>query len=111
LFPPALLKQFAVATHTSKFCIPEPEAGLFEFEASMAVHNHQCSRGSHALFWPLRASGRQVGHRHAGKTPIYIKEFLKIKTELDVVEHTFNPGTREAEAGKFLSSRPAWSTE
>jgi hypothetical protein len=25
--------------------------------------------------------------------------------------YTFNPSTREAEAGGFLSSRPAWSTE
>jgi hypothetical protein len=28
-----------------------------------------------------------------------------------VVAHAFNPNTREAEAGGFLSSRPAWSTE
>jgi hypothetical protein len=28
-----------------------------------------------------------------------------------VVVHTFNPSTREAEAGGFLSSRPAWSTK
>jgi hypothetical protein len=28
-----------------------------------------------------------------------------------VVAHTFNPRTWEAEAGGFLSSRPAWSTE
>jgi hypothetical protein len=28
-----------------------------------------------------------------------------------VVVHAFNPSTWEAEAGKFLSSRPAWSTE
>jgi hypothetical protein len=27
------------------------------------------------------------------------------------VAHTFNPSTREAEAGGFLSSRTAWSTE
>jgi hypothetical protein len=27
------------------------------------------------------------------------------------VAHTFNPSTREAEAGGFLNSRPAWSTE
>jgi hypothetical protein len=27
------------------------------------------------------------------------------------VAHAFNPSTREAEAGEFLSSRPAWSTE
>ena len=28
-----------------------------------------------------------------------------------VVAHTFNPSTWEAEAGRLLSSRPAWSTE
>jgi hypothetical protein len=28
-----------------------------------------------------------------------------------VVAHAFNHSTREAEAGGFLSSRPAWSTE
>jgi hypothetical protein len=28
-----------------------------------------------------------------------------------LVAHTFNPSTWEAEAGGFLSSKPAWSTE
>jgi hypothetical protein len=28
-----------------------------------------------------------------------------------MVAHAFNPSTREAEAGGFLSSRTAWSTE
>jgi hypothetical protein len=28
-----------------------------------------------------------------------------------VVAHAFNPSTREAEVGGFLSSRPSWSTE
>jgi hypothetical protein len=28
-----------------------------------------------------------------------------------VVAHTFNPSTWEAEAGRFLSLRPAWSTD
>jgi hypothetical protein len=28
-----------------------------------------------------------------------------------MVVHTFNPSTLEEEAGEFLSSRPAWSTE
>jgi hypothetical protein len=28
-----------------------------------------------------------------------------------VLAHAFNPRTWEAEAGGFLSSRPAWSTE
>ena len=31
--------------------------------------------------------------------------------EMGVVEHAFNPSTWEAEAGGFLSSKPAWSTE
>jgi hypothetical protein len=33
------------------------------------------------------------------------------RLEPSVVVHAFNPSTREAEAGGFLSSRPAWSTE
>jgi hypothetical protein len=36
---------------------------------------------------------------------------LKIKCGLGVMAHSFNPSTWEAEAGGFLSSRPAWSTE
>jgi hypothetical protein len=28
-----------------------------------------------------------------------------------VVAHAFNPSTWEADAGRFPSSRPAWSTE
>jgi hypothetical protein len=36
------------------------------------------------------------------------KEKKKSRAE---VEQAFNPSTREAEAGRFLSSRPAWSTE
>jgi hypothetical protein len=41
-------------------------------------------------------------------------ELEKLKLGEDswaVVAHTFNPSTQEAEAGGFLSSRPAWSTE
>jgi hypothetical protein len=36
------------------------------------------------------------------------KEEIK---EPGVVVHAFNPSTWEAEAGGFLSLRPAWSTE
>jgi hypothetical protein len=34
-----------------------------------------------------------------------------MKTGRAVVAHAFNPSTWEADAGRFLSSRPAWSTE
>jgi hypothetical protein len=33
------------------------------------------------------------------------------KIKPGVVAHAFNPSTWEAEAGEFLSSMPAWSTE
>jgi hypothetical protein len=36
---------------------------------------------------------------------------LKNIVQPGVVAHAFNPSTREAEAGGFLSSRPAWSTK
>jgi hypothetical protein len=43
---------------------------------------------------------------------INAKIFNKIlENRQAVVVHAFNPSTWEAEAGSFLSSRPAWSTE
>jgi hypothetical protein len=40
-----------------------------------------------------------------------INNSLKEIQEPGMVAHAFNPSTWEAEAGRFLSSRPAWSTE
>jgi hypothetical protein len=34
--------------------------------------------------------------------------YRSLKYEPGVVAHTFNPSTWEAEAGRFLSPRPAW---
>jgi hypothetical protein len=39
------------------------------------------------------------------------KWFGSFKKEPGMVAQAFNPSTWEAEAGGFLSSRPAWSTE
>jgi hypothetical protein len=39
------------------------------------------------------------------------ERILKAVRGPGVVAHAFNPSTWEAEAGRFLSSRPAWSTK
>jgi hypothetical protein len=39
------------------------------------------------------------------------QKLLEIKIQPGMVVLAFNPSTREAEAGEFLSSRPAWSTK
>jgi hypothetical protein len=42
---------------------------------------------------------------------ISIKNNFKIFISQPVLAHAFNPSTWEAEAGGFLSLRPAWSTK
>jgi hypothetical protein len=46
-------------------------------------------------------------------TMIQLTNLMKLKKEGQppVVAHAFNPSTWEAEAGRFLSLKPAWSTE
>ena len=38
-------------------------------------------------------------------------KLFKSNSGLAVVAYSFNPSTWEAEAGRFLSSRPAWATQ
>jgi hypothetical protein len=40
-----------------------------------------------------------------------IGKLITEKNMPGIVAHAFNPSTQEAEAGVFLSSRQAWSTE
>jgi hypothetical protein len=56
--------------------------------------------------------------KHTGEYPTplvqHLRKYKSIKKgikEPDVVAYAFNPSTREAEAGGFLSSRPAWSAK
>jgi hypothetical protein len=66
----------------------------------------------HLQIKDLTPSYRHTCRQNTKMHKIKIKNSLKIR-ELGwaVVAHAFNPSTREAEAGRFLSSRPAWSTE
>jgi hypothetical protein len=43
------------------------------------------------------------------KVAVVCDKERKVQMEQGVVAHAFNPSTQEAEAGGFLSSRPAWS--
>jgi hypothetical protein len=42
---------------------------------------------------------------------IILSFITKKKRKPGVGAHAFNPSTRKAGAGRFLSSRPAWSTK
>ena len=68
--------------------------------------------------WETEAGELQAGDRTRpyGKS-LSLKQKNKstqLKNKIlqrDMVAHAFNPSTWEAEAGRFLSVRPAWSTE
>jgi hypothetical protein len=61
----------------------------------------------------ILALGRQISGFEVSM--IYINPVSKNQNQITKlnhgVAHASNPSTREAEAGRFLSSRPAWSTE
>jgi hypothetical protein len=61
---------------------------------------------SQKLIYQVCTLARGVGKRLKGEP-----KDKKLGWSRAVVVHTFNPSTWEAEAGGFLSSRPAWSTE
>jgi hypothetical protein len=73
-------------------------------------------RASHPVTSEVKAGGSGVqGHssyvvssRPARSTKIPVS---KQKYRAGVVAYTFNPSTWAAEAGGFLSSKPAWSTK
>jgi hypothetical protein len=58
---------------------------------------------------PGGREGRGWFSRCINKAPVGCKEYRNLRDEQGVVAHTFNPSTWEAEAGRFRSSRPAWS--
>jgi hypothetical protein len=67
-------------------------------------------------FWLLEnmvIMGNCVHFIHWGPPMLYVYVYpcIKMFSEPGVVAHAFNPSTWEAEAGGFLSSRPAWTTK
>jgi hypothetical protein len=58
-------------------------------------------------WWPMQVRRqRQVNFYDSKASLVYIESSSRA-----VVAHAFNPSIWEAEAGGFLSSRPAWSTK
>jgi hypothetical protein len=73
-----------------------------------------CKHRSECICRVRRAPAPHAGSKKQGTTLETLRSLsvqLEIPTWPGVVAHTFNPSTREAEAGGFLSSRPAWSTK
>ena len=63
------------------------------------------------LQYQLEKAGVTGTYHHTWLLPAQA-ETLQGKQSCHAVEaHAFNPSTWEAEEGRFLSSRPAWSTE
>jgi hypothetical protein len=71
---------------------------------------------------PESVSSGPTSHNHAfrpssfpgsvlGGGTWWLPKGRKKRPRLGLVVHIFNPSTQEAEAGGFLSSRPAWSTK
>jgi hypothetical protein len=68
---------------------------------------------SHGLYVTMNRGKHTTERKEQKLNTIYIgiRAGLRMRFKLGVMAHTFNPSTWEAEAGGFLSSRPAWSTK
>jgi hypothetical protein len=87
------------------------------YDSKWSIHAPSSFLGS--VVWTTAKARPTFGPKHS--QPVGIQwthskacEVLALKNQnlsLAVVVHAFNPSTWEAEAGGFLSSRPAWSTE
>ena len=67
--------------------------------------------GRDSLLWISLSKKRPLPSKKASCGLDLICQLIKVWSKLGVVVHAFDPSTWEAEAGGFLSSRPAWSTK
>ena len=88
--------------------------GLVDFrdDTPLSIHGREflAVLGSHLLMLVLEKL-RLGGHWEFQASLGYRIRFCFEKTKWTVVAHAFNLSTWEAEAGGFLSFRPAWSRE
>jgi hypothetical protein len=84
-----------------------------QFCSSLLSLNTACFYFTLSMYNFLDNNNSKNSHVHGAiALCLYTMMFLRNgSTKPGVVAHAFNPSTREAEAGGFLSSRPAWSTK
>ena len=87
----------------------EQNGHLAESNQQIKWNPHQ---NSNSIFCTVRAICKFIWNN---KKPRIVKTVLNNKRisggEPGVVVHAFNPSTREAEEGGFLSLKPAWFTK
>jgi hypothetical protein len=71
-----------------------------------SIPNHM---KAHNVLIYIKSINQSINLLKKQKERPYLK--TKNKKKPGMVAHAFNPSTREAEAGGFLSSRSTWSTE
>jgi hypothetical protein len=77
---------------------------------SCEVHSASCLQPEAAAILPSFSHFMLLEHSPI-RTEEIVQQLRALAASRAVVAHAFNPSTREAEAGGFLSSRPAWSTK
>jgi hypothetical protein len=80
-------------------------------------HLYQVREGAHYSLWKCRdgvrhpATSTAINYPAPNLNSSVFRKKKKKTLEPGNVVHAFNPSTREAEAGGFLSLRPFWSTK
>ena len=87
----------------------------------MKVRRRQCSRLLPDFSYPMvggverkflvLVTASLLGLNILRSEGVRVSWFRDERMQPGIVVHAFNPSTQEAEAGRFLSSRPTWSTK